>query len=335
MTKAKQTIVLNGRTYDAATGEIIHHTAPTSTKTVPSLRPVRVISDIAPAVHTVTRASRHPAPKVAPKVQKSTTLKRSAVKPPHPTSRAQTAKVVHRNIQRSQRITRFAPHVAPAAPKHPVDHELATQAAAMKKAHAHHVRQQALAKKPISSRVVKEHLLEKQLAKATPAPEKVEKAPKNTPLSRHSRTLSFGLATLALFVFGAYVTYSNLPNLSVQVASMNAGIDAALPKYQPNGFHITGPVAYSQGEVSVKYLENGSNAFFNLTQRTSDWDPQAALDNYVVPESNNNYATHSAQGLTVYTYGKKAVWVNGGILHIIEGTAKLSSQQIERIATSM
>ena len=143
------------------------------------------------------------------------------------------------------------------------------------------------------------------------------------------------LSGFALLIVGSSLTYSNIPNLSIRVAASNAGIDASLPRYQPSGYRINGPIAYTNGEVAVKYKQAGSTDAFTLTQRTSDWDPQATLDNYVEPESRDNYEIHSAQGLTVYTYGKKAVWVNGGILHIIEGTAKLSSQQVERIAASM
>lgn len=40
-------------------------------------------------------------------------------------------------------------------------------------------------------------------------------------------------------------------------------------------------------------------------------------------------------GLTIYSSGKNAVWVNGGILYQITGSANLSNEQIQKIATSL
>jgi hypothetical protein len=45
--------------------------------------------------------------------------------------------------------------------------------------------------------------------------------------------------------------------------------------------------------------------------------------------------TYSERGLTVYTYGSKAAWVNGGILYTLNGNAPLNSDQILKIASSM
>ena len=123
--------------------------------------------------------------------------------------------------------------------------------------------------------------------------------------------------------------------MSIRVAAANAGIDATLPRYQPDGFRIQGPIAYSDGQVTVNYQQNKGKDSYSLTQQNSDWDPSAALDNYVEPEAKKDYQIHSIQGLTVYTYDTKAVWVNGGILHVIDGNAPLAGQVVERIAVSM
>ena len=47
------------------------------------------------------------------------------------------------------------------------------------------------------------------------------------------------------------------------------------------------------------------------------------------------YATYNDAGLTIYTYGTDAAWVNGGVLYTVEGSANLSNEQIRRIATSL
>lgn len=342
MTQAKQTIVLNGRRYNAATGELVQHhrVSPVQKPHIAPPTPMkhpektgRIISDFGPVARTPHRAPAAHVKKARP--QRSTTLHRAVVAAPHKDKAPRTAHTVHRTIQKSHRISRFAPHTpAPSSSKHEVDQELKKQTTVAHAAHAHHIAQQKIAQKPISSRAVKEHLLAKHIEKAAPDHSPVAHRRKGM-IYRHTRIAGFVVSTVSLFIFGAYLTYSNIPNLSVQVASMNAGIEADIPAYKPSGYAIAGPITYTQGEVSVNYRQTGSETFYTLTQRSSDWDPQATLANYVEPESNNDYEIHSTQGLTVYTYDKKAVWVNGGILHIIDGTAKLSAQQIERIAASM
>lgn len=190
----------------------------------------------------------------------------------------------------------------------------------------------------MSSRAIKEQLINKQLANL-PArepskitvPDRVEQS-----TSRSRRILSIGATSFALLLLGGYLTYLNMPNLSIRVAAMQAGIDATLPNYQPKGYELHGPVAYSDGSVKLAYrASNNANKKYTVTQQASNWNSQAVLDNYVTDDSHNNYRINSIQGLTVYTYNNKAVWVNGGILYIIDGNAPLSAEQLDRIASSM
>jgi hypothetical protein len=55
----------------------------------------------------------------------------------------------------------------------------------------------------------------------------------------------------------------------------------------------------------------------------------------VTKEAKKNYRTETANGLTIYTFGDKAAWVNGGVLHTIDSNTPLSNDQISRIASSM
>ena len=337
MNKTKQTVIVNGRAYDVATG------LPVDTvqkKHVATKQPT-IINDFTaapitkPLVAPQHKKSRNAAPHRVAKPQKSKTLRRAVLKKPSPRHRP-SANKVHRRVQRSHHITKFAPHAKTAthhtSTKSEVDPELAQQAKNIQKAHAHHQAQQAATKQPINSRLVKEHLLQKQLAHAPVEPAHTVAA---KGFSKHTRMASVVGSFAALILLGGYLTYINIPNLSIKVAAINAGIDASLPRYQPGGFRLTGPISYTNGEVEVKYRQAGGDDIFKITQRSTDWDPQATLDNYVEPDSNNDYEIHSAQGLTVYTYDQKAVWVNGGILHVIDGTAKLSNEQVSRIAASM
>ena len=178
---------------------------------------------------------------------------------------------------------------------------------------------------------IKHQAIAKALHQAKP-----EAAPPKRGLARRfPRLVSAGTASLAILLLAGYFTYINLPSISVRVAAAQAGIDASYPSYQPAGYGIRGPVAYDNGEVSINFQSNTNPSHFTINQSKSGWDSSALLDNYVTPQSNNNYASYSDNGLTIYVYGNKAAWVNGGILHTIEGDAELSGDQIRRIATSM
>lgn len=337
MSTKKQTVIINGKTYDMASGQPL---------SAPNTNPVktRVISDIAPnnqnilakkpqpaKAAAVAKAARAVAPHTRSNPQKSTTLRRDILKKPVSKVRPD-AKKIHRHVQKSERITKFAPSASTTQSAPKVDKDLAAQTKALEKAHAEHIAKLDQKGAHISSRVIKEHLLGQAIDKV-PVDEDVQVAQTQSP--RKGRFASVAMTSLALVLLGSYLTYINIPNLSIRIAAASTGIDASLPSYQPSGYRIHGPISYQDGEVNVSYKANTSNLGYKLTQRPTDWDPIATLDNYVESDSKNDYQIHSVQGLTVYTYDKKAVWVNGGILHIIAGNAPLSNQQVEHIVASM
>lgn len=125
-----------------------------------------------------------------------------------------------------------------------------------------------------------------------------------------------------------------MPNLSMRVAAANAGVDASFPDYRPDGYRFDGPIAYNNGEVSLKFASNTNTSGYTINQKNSSWDSQAVLDNYVSKKA-KDYLTYSEQGLTIYTFDGEAAWVNGGVFYTIEGDAPLSSDQVLRIAGSM
>ncbi|MDO8335382.1 MAG: hypothetical protein Q7T74_01185 [Candidatus Saccharibacteria bacterium] len=328
MSTKKQTVIINGKTYDMATGK------PTAGPHQATAK-VRVINDIAPQPQrsaTVAQKTRNVAPHARTTPQKSTTLRRDILKKPASKTRPNASKV-HRSVQKSDRITKFAPTKHHTAPKKSgVDYDLAAQTKALEQAHIEHLQAKSRESAHISSRVIKEHLLGQAVEKV---PAESINSHQKSHTSRRPRFASAAMTSLAMVMLGGYLTYINIPNLSIRVAAASTGINANLPAYQPAGYRIHGPISYNDGEINVSYKANSGNTGYNLAQRPTDWDPIATLDNYVEADSKNDYQIHSVQGLTVYTYGKKAVWVNGGILHVIDGTATLSNQQVERIVASM
>ena len=149
------------------------------------------------------------------------------------------------------------------------------------------------------------------------------------------RLVSVGSAAMAVLLLGAYFTYINMPALSTRIAASQAGINASYPNYQPSGYSLNGPVAYQQGSVIMKFAANGSNENFTLAQTRSEWDSSAVLENYIKPKSHDKYTTTAANGLTIYSYGTHAAWVNAGILYTVDGNAELAPEQIQKIAASL
>lgn len=270
------------------------------------------------------------------KPSKSHTLSRRYVKVPagHHKVRTATAKPT---IKTSPMVSKFAdvrPVAKPASTlhkkqmsditpiKHPIQHKVAARVSAQ----------------PVSPKLATPSALDLKHQAITNALHRSGPAPRERKQSfarRHPRLVSAGTASFAIVLLAGYFTYINLPSISVRVAAAQAGIDAAYPSYQPAGYGIRGPVAYENGEVSINFKSTTNPSHFTVNQSKSGWDSSALLDNYIIPQSNNNYASYNDNGLTIYVYGSSAAWVNGGILHTIEGDAELSGDQIRRIATSM
>lgn len=351
--RGKNVIFINGQHYDAVTGLPVDQ--PSVALKPAATRPVKMISDFGPATkkpapvvkatpatprHVTSVKEVHAAP------QRSKTLRRDIVKRPAGTHEI----IAHRDnrqpivVGKSPAIRRFASHplprtsaeITPQAPSVVATHKPVTiQPVAVQKVHALVEKKTAPAPKAraMSSRELKEHLIAQKLAEAKENKKEVKQSRIKKALAK-PRVTSIVAASIALVVLGGYLTYLNMPNLSVRVAAAQAGIDASFPEYRPDGYHFNGPIAYAPGEVTMKFQSNGGNKGYEITQKSSSWDSQAVLDNYVAKQT-DSYLTYSEQGLTIYTYGSQAAWVNGGVLYTLEGNAPLSNEQVLRIAASM
>lgn len=322
----KQTISVNGTVYDSQTG-----------------MPLRVERGSSTPRH-------HAAHQMHTQLQRSKTLNRryvhaetAATTTPTQTTPASpdTTITVRRKTpaapttQRSDKVTRFA--------KQPTPHHQATRVVSDIAPSKHRLAQRAevrmTAKQPVARVVKPSQVLKAEAIHAASAqmqPKALKKDVKPTKKQRtFGRFVSVASASLAILLLGGYLTYLNMPALSTRVAASQAGISASYPSYQPAGYSLSGPVAYQQGSVSMKFAANGGPQNFTLSQTRSDWDSSAVLENYVSPQAGDNYVTTTTGGLTIYTYGDNAVWVNDGILYTISGDATLSGDQVQRIATSL
>jgi hypothetical protein len=153
---------------------------------------------------------------------------------------------------------------------------------------------------------------------------------------RHARRrpLAGILAGIAVFfILGGFITYLNMPNIQLHVASVEAGFKASMPSHRPVGYALRGGVQHSGGTVSMRFISGDSS--FQITEQSSNWDSQALLDNTLALAG--PHQTIERNGRTVYVYGDgaNAAWVTGNIRYDITGNASLSATELADIAASM
>jgi hypothetical protein len=338
MTKTT-TIVINGHLYDTVTGKLVTHSAPQLKHAVPQPGNMRAFSDIGPSSATLARplpkaVAQHPAAQAVHRhPQKSETLYRKALK--KPIAELPVASIDSTQLPgRSPLISKFGPNIT----IHPDLAQKAKQAAAedpIMPPQIHptvaKIMQKNVPAQQLSGTELKEQLIKERLAEVGNTPKKDKK---RGLFSRKPRLAAILTTTLALLVLGGYLTYMNLPMLSMQVAANRAGVHATLPSYRPDGYGLNGPITYTPGEVTINYKSTTNDNNFKVTQKPSNWDSQGLLDNYVTRQT-ENYLTFQESGVTVYTFGNHAAWVNGGIVYTLDGNASLSSDQVLRLAKSM
>ncbi len=318
--QANKTVTINGRTYDAVTGLPVERkvAAAPAQPSKPAAAPIKRSSShvAASSVHSTT--------------QRSQTLNRRATKKPVTvTKRPQPGR--HMDISRSSAISRFAPHPVAAVKKpvtstpdvparpHPTAVRAVTRSATTPKPAA-----------PKTSKQIKDAAISAALSVSKLKPIKQKRF--NWRWSRRFTTIT---AIFALLIIGGIITYANLPVLSVSFAASQAGIKATYPEYRPDGYSLSQPVTFSDGEVTLTFHSNSTSGGYTITQTRSSWDSTAVLDNVVRKEAGDNYVTTQEKGLIIYTYDNQATWVNGGILYKIKTSAPLSGEQIRHIATSL
>jgi len=311
--QANKTVIINGRRYDAVTGLPI-------TKTTESKKTVTKPTARKRAGH-VAATSVHASP------ERSHTLhRRSAKKPASVAKRPKPG--VHMDIARHGNVSRFAPHpVAVATPKKAEVPDV--------KPRTNPVVAKALSRSApakvveLTPKQIKDQAIASALAKPS------AKQPTQRKKIQWSRRFTVLTACFTILILGAFLTYINLPSLSVGFASAQAGIRATYPEYRPDGFTLEQPVTYRDGEVTLRFVSNSGTGDYTITQTRSSWDSSAVLDNVVRKNAGDNYITTQERGLTIYSYDSSVVWVNGSILYTIKSTAPLSGEQIRHIATSL
>lgn len=149
---------------------------------------------------------------------------------------------------------------------------------------------------------------------------------------KYRRVTGIFASVLMVAALGGFIFWQNRADIELQLASARSGVPASMPAYKPTGFAVKG-LTYSPGSVTIGF--HSTNGNFNVTQKTSNWDSETLLQNYVAT-SGQAYNAYQAAGRTVYIYGNdNATWVNGGVWYQVNDNGLLNKDQIINLATSM
>lgn len=316
--QSNNTVTINGHLYDAKTG-----------------LPIKALKADEKPVSPATvkkRAAEVAASSVHAQPQRSLTLHRRAAKKVTASIAKRPQPGRYMDISRSKNVARFAPHPVAAS-----KHNVAEVPDISPKAHPVAARALARTAKPAisifssskSSKEIKDEAIAKALATPTAKPEKKKRK------FHFSRRFTIITAIFAVLIIGAYLTWVNIPSISVSFAASQAGISATYPQYKPDGYSLSQPVTFSDGTVTLKFQSNSDTSAYSIIQTRSSWDSTAVLTNVVKKAAGDNYITTQESGLTIYSFKNTATWVNGGILYTIDSNAPLSGEQIRHIATSL
>ncbi len=385
--KSNNTININGKLYDARTGELIDQVNPTKARanlaeskkiveqpkassTSKSHKPTNkrgngFVDGIAKnpnSSKTPAKLDRSPSKKsvssnkpkagvthhvttVHQKPKRSATLNRAGVKSPklsapdakeHVSAKMKSTKPPLHRVERakatkkSELISRFAqPHaIMNSHSETGIDGPTESKLSMRNVAHA-----AEQSKSTKSSQDTKHRLINESLSVASSSVKK-EKAPRVKHSPKIFHFMSGGLAAVVLL---GYVTYLNVPSVSMKVASSRAGFSATLPSQSPAGYKLQGPIAYSPGQVVIKFGSNTDERHFTVSQQPTAWDSEALKENFVDKESSLEPQTYNDRGLTIYLYnGGDAAWVDAGKFYSIKAeNSQLDTNQILDLATSM
>ena len=127
----------------------------------------------------------------------------------------------------------------------------------------------------------------------------------------------------ALLIIGT----RDFTSLQLKIASAKAGFSTSLPAYHPAGFALN-QLSYNSGIFASEFLTKNSNQGYIITQKSTSWNTQDLLNNYVGSVA-TSYQVVQLGSRTIYLYGHgNASWVSGGIWYQIDSDGSLSESQI-------
>ncbi len=357
------TITINGRIYDAATGKAVGTPHVTVVKSRPTKHsksashriPVSVIKPSASSVPASTaipaqKATRtHTSENAARHAERSQTLMRHVVKKPSSTKAthaiaagtSQPGRIIVQNgavQQREERakILNKSNHISKFASGSSITkvtaHVPVAAAPKASKSSAYDIANTPPtpivipANKPL--RELHRDLFETAMHNSTS-----HTAKKHVIHKRRHKAARLAVAAASLLLLVGFFAYQNAPNLALKRASSTIGFTANVPTYQPSGFRRSGPVQYQPGKVTISFRSNSDSRAYTLTQASSSIDDQTIRNRFL---KGQDYQTITANGQTSYLYGAdNLTWTRNGIWYTIDGDSALSKDQLLNIASSL
>lgn len=189
-------------------------------------------------------------------------------------------------------------------------------------------------KQEISNQEVKEFAISQAIKKSR------EESKKSRGIHRKSffarkKFISFSMG-FAVAIFGVgYLTYINLPDIASRITAFQSGMAVETPAYIASGYSPKGLAYFDGKNVNFEYKKGDSN--YKIQQSQSGWDSSALLQNYVTKKWSEDYSTTYSNGLTIYSNRRgESVWVNNGKLYKVEASGnKISDEEIRKIAISL
>lgn len=364
MTRSGQTTIeINGRKYNAHTGELLKSIDSTVSKTTKA-----VSAAGRGTLQDISRSSSTAVSRVRRTTERSQTLIRQAVK--KPAKAAAVKKVVNnqamseikapshakakpiitkydkarlsraQSVEQSKLVSKFSgasknldlTHPQKTAVRH-IDQLAVKPAPKTASKQTAPVRPAGRPTSPAHS------ILEQGLKNAQSHNQKLATSNKKTKSGKKSffktKVASYSAGALAFLLLTGFFAYQNIPNLSMRYASARSGITASIPGYQPSGFSLSNKIQYNPGQITLNFSSNSDDRDFSITQRETSWNSDALLSGYVSTKT-DQIQKYEDKGRTIFLYGdNSATWVNGGVWYDINGNSQLNSDQLIRIATSM
>lgn len=131
-----------------------------------------------------------------------------------------------------------------------------------------------------------------------------------------------------------FAIYQSASNISMHYASAQSGLTAAsLPSYRPPGFTLSRNIQSAPGQIVIQFHSNSDDRAFTVTQVSSNWNSQTLAESYLSGKQSQRYQQPSGKIIYIYD-GSNATWVDGGIWYRIEGKSMLTNDQLLNFADS-
>lgn len=355
MAQQKNTITINGKVYDTATGKVIRST-PAAISVDAIVKPKSSVQtkQIAHTPHSVI-----PAQNVHHKTSKSHTLMRHVVqKPTEPVARPSNAKSSLESKKSSPRTVAISKlpvsqaRLARASQSHQSklvshfgsghSHIVVKKQAAVQVQRAPQTKTTTVPSHSTNTHQAyhsdKDLLIDAAMLRAISHEQPKTHLTKRRHKVAHKlglspRFVSITAAIVTLLFIGGFYTYQQMPAMAMKIAASKAGVAAKLPGFHPNGYALDGAVTYAPGQVTFDFRAR-DNRSYRVTQTQSELNSQA-LASVLGASTNESSSTYQVAGRTVYISDNTATWVDNGIWFKVEGRSALSTDQLLKIAASL